>query len=477
AAGAAATAVGASALVGSVAWGAAAITSFTLTTAVNFGIMYGASKAIGAITGKRSNFSNARSGYSSPTYSFGPLQTQTSNLLPIPIVYGIVKMAGNMIYQRRDGSEVSHRLVAFADGEIEGLTDVKLNDLDISTLPGCSWSGYNGLASQDVDSRVTGVTQSDKAKTVGGLNNLAYIGVTARASEKLNGSYNITTIVHGSIVRVYTNPTTYFTAFTDNPAWCILDFLTRYNGCGLSHDDINISSFIEAAEYCDGIVDSQKRFTLNIVLDERKSNIEWLDDLMMCCRGYWYYQNGKVSIKIEKQEISLQSFDEDNILIGSEKFWTLPREKKFDVCKVQYIDPNNQYARIYAIAEAETINNDPPIINEVEIFGVTNFNQASRLAWFYLNQAQLCDKYISFMTHKGGLDRTVGDIIEITSTFLGYSSKKMRIISLIERAEGQIEITCKEYNSSLYGDMLGSAEPVVNTVTLEDPNLTPDDVT
>ena len=36
---------------------------------------------------------------------------------------------------------------------------------------------------------------------------------------------------------------------TDNPAWCVLDFMTRYNGCGMSLDEIDVQSFIDGAKF------------------------------------------------------------------------------------------------------------------------------------------------------------------------------------------------------------------------------------
>lgn len=408
----------------------------------------------------------------SPTYSWGKLQTQTSNCLAIPIIYGEVKVAGNTIWQNGEGSSTLNRLVALCDGEIEAITDVKLNNKAISSLSGCSYNAYLGTKIQEIDSRIPGSSHNQRAELVGGLRNTAYIGLTAKASSELSGGVNLTTVVKGSKIRVFNNVSqlndlnSVPKVYSNNPAWCILDFLTRYNASGISYDEIDLQSFIDAAEYCNQQVDGQPRFTLNIVLDEKKSRLDWLDNMLISCRGYIFYQNGKLALKIEQAETTTQVFDKDNILIGSERFWTTPREKKIDIFKVQYIDPQNEYARIFASAEAENFENEQPIVQEIQAWGVTNFKQASRLAWFYLNQAKTCNKFIAFQTSMEGLDRTVGDVIEVTSTFLGYENKKMRIVNMSEAQEGQTNIVCKEYNENLYSDQLGSAAPVINTINL-----------
>lgn len=418
---------------------------------------------IDALTNKKN--SPVDTGQASPTYTFGKLRTQVSNLLPRPIIYGQVKVAGNKIWQTGENTSTIKQIICLCDGEINSISDIKLNDEAISTYAGCSYTPYYGTGNQNIDSRVPGASQANKAAVVGGLKYDAYIALTARASKKLsNSGFNVTCIVEGRKVRVYSDVETYGIQYSNNPAWCILDFLTCYNGVGLSHGEIDLQSFIDAAAYCDAIIEGRKRFTLNLVLDAKQSRLDWLNAMLLVCRGYILYQEGRIYLKIDQSGSGAQGFDSENIIAGSEKFWTTPRENKYDIVKVQFIDPENEYARVYAVAELPDYGNEQPLVKTVEAFGITNFEQASRLAWFYLNEAATTNKFISFTTTKEGLDRTVGDIISVTSTVMGYSSKMFRIISMNELQEGQIEITCKEYNENLYGDTRGSVAPSIDVI-------------
>jgi len=526
---AAATAIGSA-----VVAGATAITNAALFTVgfvggfavSNLGLSLIASGITTAIAGKAQGGRSLGIGaisQSSPTYSFGPLQTQTSNQLVRPIIYGKVKCAGNIIWQDVEGGSTIKRIICFGDGEINtafgenGFSNIRFNDVPVSELPGCSYTAYPGNGTQDVDTRVPGSTNLERVAVVGGLKYDAYLAITAQASQKVSGNFNVTAEIEGKKIRVYSDTINYITKYSNNPSWCILDFLTGYNGCGIPYNEIYIQSFLDAADYCDELIESslsgnvsttagsdivtgtstkfkteakvgnkitigtetktiteitsdtslktdgnftttntnvsavvkQPRFTLNMILDIKQSRLDWLEALLITCRGYITYQNGKISLKIEQQENTMQVFTPDNIITGSERFWTTPREERYDIVKLQFIDPDNEYVKVYAQAEAPVFQNEQPIIQEIEAYGVTNFKQASRLAWFYLNQAITCNKYISFQTTKEGLDRTVGDVIEVTSTFLGYVRKKMRIIHMAEAQEGQIEIICKEYNGVL----------------------------
>ena len=456
--------------------------------------------------------------FQSPVYRFGALETTASNALCVPMVYGKVKAAGNKIWQSAGVTSFS-AVVAFGEGLINGISNVELNDYPISSLTGCSYSAYLGNGTQDIDSRVTGTTQADKAALVGGLKYTAYVALTVAASTKVTNNYmNVTADISGKLIKVYTDTSTYTIKYSNNPAWCIFDFLTSVNGCDMSIDKLDIQSFINAASYCDAkinpvnstgtvsisanssvvigsstkfltdvkvgdqitvnsvnkivstitsdtslTVDSNfstslsgqtmvirdTRYTLNLILDERRSRQDWLFEILATCRGNIVNNaQQKLSLVIEQDDVPVQDFTPANILAGSEVFQSTPREKCCDIFKVRYIYPTEQCARVFAVAEADMFLSDPPVIQEIEAFGVTNFKQASRLAWFYLNQANNCNKFISFKTTQVGLDRMAGDVITLTSSFLGYVNKKMRIVSIAQAQDGQIQIICRENNGA-----------------------------
>lgn len=493
------------------------------------------------------NTNNLGFDFESPAYRFGPLETQANNSLCVPIVYGQARAAGNKIWQS-PGTETFKALVCFAEGELNGFSDIRINNIliDDSALSGCSYTSYLGNGTQEIDSRVPGNTQTDKAELVGGLKHTAYLALTITSGTKVANNYmDVSAVLKGKSVRVYSNTTTYTTKYSNNPIWCILDFLTCSNGCGLSHDDIDMQTFIDSATYCDakinavnvtgtvsitagsknvtgtgtkftsevkigdevtvngeskdvtGVTDDatltvesnfsasassqtmsvkDTRYTLNLILDTRKTRQDWLNEMLITCRGFLVYRGNKIGVIIEQNVPSVQSFTQDDIIADSEVFWTSPKEQRADIFKIRYLDPENQYARAYAVAETDEFLSDSPVTQEIVCLGITNFKQASRLSWFYLNQANTCDKFMSFNTTKKGLDRTPGDIIDITSTFMGYVNKKLVVVSMNETQDGQTQLICREYNSNLYNDTLGSVAPVFNTVNLDDMLSKPDDV-
>ena len=350
----------------------------------------------------------------------------------------------------------------------------EVQNVAINYLSGCNYTAYLGDGVQQIDSRVTGSTQEDKAKLTGGLKHNAYLAITAKASDKLSGNPNCTAIVKGRIVRIYTDTKTYTEAWSDNPAWCILDFLMNRNGCYIDESDIDIQSFIDASKICDEVVNGQKRFTLNLVLDENKSIQDWLTDMFACCRSYPTYSNGKHGIIIEKKEEVKQHFDvklDEKFQINVAKL-----SEQIERVLIQYVDPNYEWTQVYALASLKEFRNLAPLDKTVEIDGVTNFQQASQLAWFYLNQCATCKLTATYTTNLKAINRTVGDVVTISDPLLNYVDKQWRIMGIGENQDKTIQLSLQEYNDNLYDDEMGSASPIINVCNVGNPFNVPPDV-
>jgi predicted phage tail protein len=114
--------------------------------------------------------------------------------------------------------------------------------------------------------------------------NTALLGLRTVATDQLQGTLpNVTVEVRGRTVRIGTfNPGE---AWTDNPAWCVMDLLTstRY-GDGIADGDINLAAFQQWADYNDQIVDGERRHTLNYALDREGRTQSILMEIMGASR-------------------------------------------------------------------------------------------------------------------------------------------------------------------------------------------------
>lgn len=466
----------------------------TIVGYVGAAVIYGGvALSVSMLTRKK----GASYGDTSATYGNAVLQTQTNQDLPIPLLYGTVKLAGNRIWQDEDGSKTVKRIVGFAEGEITDFTDIRLNNIKSSDIKGISVNKYFGTSNQTVDGIVGGSNQTQRAEKVGSLKNIAYLAVSVPRSNDIDINYNLTSIVKGRKIRVYTTPTKYTVKYSENPAWVMFDFLTSYNGLGLAlnnngtiNDSIiaglfDMQSFIESAAYCDeqipytdsnGKKQSYPRFTFNMIFDSQTSARELIDEIYRSCRGGLFTKNGKLQFKIDKAQPVSKVFTADDIVKGSETFSTIPSEEHYDILKLIYISPQHEWQKVEAFAEIPNYRDGVPIEHTVNCYSVTNFQQASRLAWYYVNSKILCPYFGSFKTDYRAYDLEVGDVIKFDSLLMGLTGYLAKVTSVTDDGAGTYTINWRTYDERLYNDTLGSKEPRVLVSTLADQFNYPDDV-
>lgn len=461
---------------------AVAITLQVVTTAA---FMFGGIALSSSLSGKK----NGGGGLAdSPTYS-PTKQTQTNPDLPIPLLYGRVKVAGNRIWQDDNAENGIKRIVAFSDGEIEAFEDIRINDIPVNEIENIQIERFYGTSTQALPA---GLPRGTGLEQLGSLKYLAYLYINVPKSEKIDINYNLTTIIKGRKIRVYTSPTQYTIKYSDNPAWVMFDFLTCYNGRGLclnSRGEVDnaqiqkmfdIQSFIESANYCDELVTTngvqQKRFTFNMIFDSQTSHKTLLDEIQRSCRGGLFTKNGKLQFKIDKAEPVSKVFYESDILDASETFQTLPNEENYEVLKIEYVSPEYEWNKIQAYAELPITRTGVPIEHTVNAYSVTNFQQASRLAWYYLNSKRLCPYFGSFQTGYKAYDLEVGQVISIPVILMGLSNYKVKVTSVINNGTGTYTVNYRTYDERLYSDELGCKNPRVLVTKLTDTATYPKDV-
>lgn len=419
----------------------------------------------------------------SPTYQ-STQYTQTNPDMPLPIVYGTVRTAGNLIWQNVQPT-YCNKLIAFGEGEITDISDIKLNNIPVEQLS-YSLEKFYGKADQTIANMVTGATQLDKASVVGSLKNVAYIALSVKFTEKISSNYNLTALIRGKKVRIYRTESSYRIDYSENPAWILLDFLTSYNGLGLALNEngevddnliksvFDIQSFIEAASYCDEKIDGAPRFTFNMIFDSQTSARTLLDEIYRSCRGGLFFKNGQLQFKIDKPEPVSKVFTAQDI--SNEVFKAVPSEEQYDILKCVYISPQHEWQKVEAFAEIPEYRTGVPIENTVDIYSCTNFKQASRLAWYYSNCKVLQPYYGSFDTDFRAYDLEVGDVISFDSILMGVDAYKVKVTQVTDDGAGTFTVNWQTYDERLYQDTLGSLEPRVLISKSEDITEFPQDV-
>jgi len=430
------------------------------------GTMWMAGAAIGSLFDTKIGSFDAVRDTQSPTYSFGPISNTMSQLLPVPLVYGKNRLAGNVIMQRflNDKKTKQYMFVGLGNGGPNGfqsITDVMVNDLKISEAPGCSCTIYYGTPNQAADWRTLG----DKSYP-----NLAYLALTLKASDKLSGNPTITCIAEG---RKVPTPTTI--QYSRNPAWVIYDILTAkyYDpisgknepvGLGLPTELIDLPSFQEAAAYCDELVDGKPRFTIDYTIDTQKPAIDHLVDILSCFRGAIIARD-KIKLYIDKPVTApYKAIDENNILNGTFTWWQRRNEDRYNRVIVEWIDPENHWERVSSVFEnVEDIEKRGVYEKSYQLLGITRPEQAARMGAYLIDISNGCRFSCQFGVSISDSDIEVGDVIALTHSLPGWNNKWMRVVNVIDHPDDTITVTCSEYVLEAYNDRAMDINLTVDT--------------
>lgn len=223
----------------------------------------------------------------------------------------------------------------------------------------------------------------------------------------------------------------------------------------------------------------EPRFRFDYVLDTRRAIPDVLEEIFATFNGFITVKNDVIYLNVEKEESSSKSFTTNDIKTDSLQWSTNSIDNSPNSLVVEWINPEDEYGKdVTAIDKDEyDISEHGERREEVSLWGITRFGQASRQAWFIRNKACRTPKFISFITDIHGLDCLPGDVIDITHEMLGASAVYYRIIDMNKTGEDEAAILCQEYNASLYTDTLGSGSVPQRTATIAADTTIPSVVT
>ena len=231
------------------------------------------------------------------------------------IIYGEVRTGGPLVYthlRAPSGSnklDILHLVVVLAAHEVDSVGDVwfdntlvALDGNGAATSAPYARSGtvyanvWKHLGSPDQNADAVLVANSNGEWTnAHRLRGRAYLHLQLRRDDTAfpGGLPNVSAKVRGR--KIY-DPRTGQTVWSDNAALAILDYLRAPFGLNCSLDEIDLSSFIAAANICDETVlrpgGNERRYTANGVIDLNQAPVDTVPKLLTACAGRLTYTAG-----------------------------------------------------------------------------------------------------------------------------------------------------------------------------------------
>ena len=377
----------------------------------------------------------------------------------------------------------------YAEGEVQDITDILIDDIP-ATDP-----KYSGLININVykgsDNQTNTVddlgaddilrTSSEDWTADHRLRGVAYLGMRFKWDEEaFSGIPEVTALVTGK--KVY-DPRTATTAWSDNPALCIRDYLTntRY-GKGIPASAIDDVAIAAAANDCDESVTlydgggSGKLFTCNAVLDTSKSLFDNLNTLLLGCRGFLPYSQGQYRLKIDGSRSSEFTFTNneiiDGIVITGES-----KDEKLNRVSVKFPNPDANWQPDTAIwppagstEETTFLAEDGGVLlqEDIDLDTITNYYQARDLARVLVlrsRNAMTC----SIKTTSEALQLEIADVISITHSTPGWVEKPFQVTQMQLNEDGTVSLNLLEYDSTIYTWESGAEQTTYPDTNLPDP--------
>ena len=269
--------------------------------------------------------------------SQGTLVNTREATAPADFVYGEVRKGGTATYYESTGekNKFLHQIIVLAGHEVHAIGDIYLND-EIVTLDAngfvtdTAWvidgganpsairiqkfNGSQTTAPADLlaESELTGSDALD-ANFVG--NGIAYLYVRYESDQTVfaSGIPLVTAIVNGK--KVY-DPRTGITAYSNNAALCIRDFIT--SEYGLNDSAVDDVVFSAAANESDELVSlsgagTEKRYTINGIVKANSPIGDVLGKMSTACAGTLFWGSGYWKLKVGAYSAPVKTLTLDDL--------------------------------------------------------------------------------------------------------------------------------------------------------------------
>ena len=432
----------------------------------------------------------------------GILVNKQSNNASIPVVYGERLVGGTRVFISTSGTNNIYLYVALVlcEGEINSIEEIRVDDKVVTFDGALTDNTQRDVASSDsnffkADPNVQGSSAESTIKiephfgsdgqaassllsTLSDwgsnhkLSGICYLALRFKWNPDVFGGIpTVQAKIKGKkIVTLASDLSEQTASFSTNPAFCLLDYLRneRY-GKGLSTSDIDLQSFYDASQVAvtqvtpySGASDINI-FDCNAVIDTSKKVIDNVREIVKGMRGYLPFVQGKYRLNIETIGSAALSLDEDDI-IGGYALASPSKNSKYNRVLVSFVNPDRNFqvdeVQFPPIddsslpsadqhATMKTADGGFLLEGRFEFRTITSPYQAEELAEVILRRSR---EALGLNLNVGfeAYDLHVGDLVSISLSSLGFSSKVFRVLAITFNDDFTVGLSLIEYQAAHY---------------------------
>lgn len=232
---------------------------------------------------------------------------------------------------------------------------------------------------------------------------------------------------------------TFKPAYTNNPAWIILDLLThpRYGlGQRIGLADVDKWALYAIAQYCDqpvpnGFGQDEPRMTCNVYLADRRKAYDVISDFCSVMRCMWVWTGQKMTFIQDRPSDKVWTYTNANVVNGEFNYSYSAAKDRHNAAEIRFIDPQNGWNVSVELVEdkADIAKNGRKVL-QMDAFGCTSRGQAHRTGLWGIQTELLETQMVTFGVGAEGLRHTPGDIFEVCDNDYAGASIGGRIVAV-----------------------------------------------
>ncbi|EAY4773679.1 DUF1983 domain-containing protein [Salmonella enterica] len=232
---------------------------------------------------------------------------------------------------------------------------------------------------------------------------------------------------------------TFKPAYTNNPAWIILDLLThpRYGlGQRIGISDVDKWALYAISQYCDqpvpnGFGQDEPRMTCNVYLADRRKAYDVISDFCSVMRCMWVWTGQRMTFIQDRPSDKVWTYTNANVVNGEFNYSYSAAKDRHNAVEIRFIDPQNGWNVSVELVEdkADIAKNGRKVL-QMDAFGCTSRGQAHRTGLWVIVTELLETQMVSFSVGAEGLRHTPGDIFEVCDSDYAGASIGGRITDL-----------------------------------------------
>jgi hypothetical protein len=441
----------------------------------------------------------------------GVLINKSSNNAQIPVVYGERQVGITRVFLETSGTDNEYLYMAgvLCEGEIQSIEEVYIDDKLVTFASALTHGSVVEVGSGDanfykdstshiqvqaflgLDNQVSSsiLSTSTNWGTNHRLRGVAYLALRFKWNQDIFGQIpQVKVTLKGR--KVY-DPRTTTTAYSSNPALCLLDYLrsSRY-GKGLpdSAFEANFQSFQDSADECETQVTPYTGgtdinvFDTNAVLDSSQKIIDNVKKLLNPMRALFTYTEGVYKLKIESTGSPVKTITADYV-VGGAKVLGERKNNKYNRVIGTFVNPEKNWqqdtisfppADDSALPLADqhatmlALDNGTLLEGNFDFPNVTSPYQAEDLCEIILrrsrNQLQIQLRLTSEF-----LDLAIGDVVGITYPSGGFNNKPFRVLGMTINEDLTVDVQLFEHQDNFYTWTSKAEAPTIADTSLPNP--------